>query len=183
MARVIVPDVSAYVDSVRRSQTQLDPNRGMKAPANVGQQIGTVLDYAEKIANNPLVVGGIDAIRRSKNRSDAAGLAFDIGDATATANEDIKQRAVAARMKAAQPPAPPAQHGPPPGAHEGQLPDPPSHPPPPRRPPSVSHESRPPDPPPHPPPLSGPPSGSHESQPLGPPARPPPAHRQPSGSH
>ena len=105
MARVIVPDVSAYVDSVRRSQTQLDPNRGMKAPANVGQQIGTVLDYAEKIAGNPLVFGTIDAIRRSKNKSDAQGLAFDIADATATANEDIKRRAAAARAKAASLPS------------------------------------------------------------------------------
>jgi hypothetical protein len=104
MARVIVPDVTAYVQSATRTNNRrYDPNASGPAPKNVGEQIGIALGYAEKIANNPLVVGGVDAIRRNYQEGQKNALAFDIRDATATANEDIKNAAVRARMKASQP--------------------------------------------------------------------------------
>jgi len=66
MARVIIPNVSEYVESVRRSNQQVGIGRGGPRNKNLGETIGKVLDYADKIASNKLVIGGVDAIRRSK---------------------------------------------------------------------------------------------------------------------
>ena len=111
MARVVIPSVSEYVQSATRSQQQIDPRRGAPAPANLGEQIKTALDYADKIANNPMVVMGVDAARKKigsindGNYEVIGGSMADQGPAT----PEQKQAAAASRARLGAQAAPQVQ--------------------------------------------------------------------------
>lgn len=116
MARVIIPDVSPFVASVGRPA--LDPDAGRQRDPSPAEKFAQVLALADRVARSPLVVGGIDAIRRSERAADDRALVGQIDDASAVGGADradLLRRAAAARAARAAGPAPgapPAPGGP-----------------------------------------------------------------------
>lgn len=108
MARVIIPDVSPFVASAIRQQRVLDPNAGRKRDESAPEKFAKVLAIADKVASSPLLIGAIDAYRRSQLESSDRGLSADIAEATEIGREDMLRAAAQKRMEAQRGALPPA---------------------------------------------------------------------------